>query len=387
MDIPKDFYIFSTHLNIFKHPFTQINMALSDPTEITTTALNDISYTAGQEPWNKNLDQYSFETKDTEVNYYVPDWKKWHGIYRTIAEARSTIDVWSSWIIGEKLIMDDATRKITDRIKGNGNDTFRKILKNVKRTSKICGDGFADAPRDKAGRLINLKQLNPGTIRIVSDKKSMVIRYEQVTSTKTDTDVLATWQPNEIFHIANDRIADEMHGIPELEKTFKIMKWKHQSMGDLATMFHRYIQPVLEIYAATDDPIELADIAAKYTNSRKDFENRVIPKGAIEKVDRISIPQFSTLDPLPWQKFLRSYYTESSNVPDLVRGKSDEVSLAAGKLNLLAYKQKIIFEQLEYSEEIKSQLGLDIKFEEPPEIDIEMVGPNFGVNNTNESVK
>ncbi len=39
-------------------------------------------------------------------------------------------------------------------------------------------------------------------------------------------------------------------------------------------------------------------------------------------------------------------------------------------------------EQIEYSEEIKSQLGLDIKFEEPPEIDIEV-----GVNNTNESVK
>ena len=362
-------------------------MALSDPTEITTTALNDISYTAGQEPWNKNLDQYTFDNIDTDVNLYIPDWTKWHGIYRTIAEARSTIDVWSSWVIGEKLIMDEKTKKITDRIKGNGTDTIRKILKNMKRTSKICGDAFADAPRDKAGRLINLKILNSGTIRIESNSLGIITKYEQVSSTKKDAKILQTWAPNEMFHLANDRIADEIHGIPELEKTFKIMKWKHQSMGDLATMFHRYIQPVLEIYAATDDPTELADIAANYTNTRKDFENRIIPKGAIEKVDRISIPQFSTLDPLPWQKFLRSYFTESSNVPDLVRGKSDEVSLAAGKLNLLAYKQKIIFEQLEYSEEIKSQLGLDISFEEPPEIDIEMVGPNFGVNNTNESTK
>lgn len=155
------------------------------------------------------------------------------------------------------------------------------------------------------------------------------------------------------------------------------MKWKHQSMGDIATVFHRYVYPILEIYAATDDPVELESLRVLYDKSVKQMESRIIPKGAIEKVERVAIPQFSTLDPLPWQKFLRSYWAETSNVPDLVRGKSDEVSLAAGKLNLLSFKEKIIMEQIEYSEEIKSQLGLDIKFEEPPEIDIE-VGFNKG---------
>lgn len=357
-------------------------MALSDPTKAITTDLNDVSYTAGQEPWNKNLDQYTFDSKDTDVNTYIPDWTKWHGIYRSIPEARSTIDIWSFWVVGKKLVMDDKTKKILDRIEGIGNDTIRKILRNIKRTSKICGDGFADIARDRAKRLINLKPLNPGTIRIVSDKKSMIIRYEQVTSTATDAKVLETWELDEMFHISNDRIADEIHGIPELEKTYNIMKWKHQSMGDLATVYHRYVFPILDIYAKTDDDAELAHIEAIYTKSIKDMTHRIIPVDVVDKVERVAIPQFATLDPLPWQKFLRSYFTESSNVPDLVRGKSDEVSLAAGKLNWLGYKEKIIMEQLEYSEEIKAQLGLDISFEEPPEIDVEV-----GFNNTNESVK
>jgi len=357
-------------------------MALSDPTKAITTDLNDISYTAGQEPWNKNLDQYTFDSKDTDVNNYIPDWTKWHGIYRTVAEARSTIDIHSFWVVGKKLVMDDKTAKIVGRIRGAGNDTFRKILRNIKRTSKICGDGFADAPRDKANRLINLKPLNPGTIRIVSDNKCMIVRYEQVASNKKDAKVLETWQPEEMFHISNDRIADEIHGIPELEKTYNIMKWKHQSMGDLATVYHRYVFPILDIYAKTDDETELAHIESIYTKSIKDMTHRIIPVDVVDKVERVAIPQFATLDPLPWLKFLRSFYTEASNVPDLVRGKSDEVSLAAGKLNLLSYKEKIIMEQLEYSEEIKAQLGLDISFEEPPEIDVEA-----GVNNTNESVK
>ena len=357
-------------------------MALSDPTQMITTALNDISYTAGQEPWNKNLDQYTFDDRDTETNTYIPNWTKWHGIYRTIPEARSTIDVWCNWIIGKKLAMDDKTKKITDRIKGNGKDTFRIILKNQKRTSKICGDSFAEIIRDKANRLINLKPLNSGTIRITESGFGIITKYEQVSSNNIDLKVLQTWTPDEIFHISNDRIGDEIHGIPELEKTFNIMKWKHQSMGDLATMFHRYIYPILEIYAATDDPTELTAIQTVYDKSVKNMESRIIPKGAVEKVERVAIPQFATLDPLPWQKFLRSYWTETSNVPDLIRGKSDEVSLAAGKLNYLGFKEKIIMEQLEYAEQIKAQLGLTIPFEEPKEIDIDQ-----GINNSNESVK
>jgi hypothetical protein len=33
-------------------------MALVDPTQAITTASNDITYIAGEEPWNKNLNSF-----------------------------------------------------------------------------------------------------------------------------------------------------------------------------------------------------------------------------------------------------------------------------------------------------------------------------------------
>lgn len=348
-------------------------MALTDPTQAITTEMNDISYAAGQEPWNKNSNYaVNIESRETETNNYIPDWKKWHGIYRKIPEASSTIDVYCKWLIGKKLKVDEKTKKIIDRIRGNGKDTFRKILLNVKRTSKICGDGFAEIVKDKAGRLINLKPLDPGTLMIEYDSSLMIKKYWQVANKDPSQKIGEGWNPEEIFHISNNRIADEIHGIPETEKLYERIRWSYQINSVLSVVFFRYVKPTLDIYAKTDDPTELSDLQTMYDKSQKNFENRIIPAGSIEKVDRVSIPQYSTLDPLPWLKSLNNEWPGSTNVPDVIRGKSTEVSLAAGKLNYLGYKERLIAEQIEFSEEIKSQLNLDIGFEEPTEIDIEL---------------
>ena len=360
-------------------------MALSDPTQSRTTDFqtSTTDYTAGEEPWNKNIKGYNIDSEQTEASTYQCDWDKWHGFYRNVPELRSTIDVSSKWIVGKKLIMDDKTRKIVERWRGNGLDTPRKILINIKRTSKIGGDCYAEKIKDKAGRLINLKILDPGTIKVTANNLGIIQKYEQVSQKGNETGekrILDDWEPDEIFHIANDRIADEIHGIPESEKLQKIIKMKHQGMDDHTVVLHRYGKPTFFFEANTDDEAELAAIRTVLDNVKKNFEDALFPKGTLEKIEKISTPHFSIPDPVPWFSFIRSYFTESSGVPDLIRGKSDEVSLAAGKLNYVGYKEKIIMEQLEYSEEIKAQLGLDISFEEPVEIDIEV-----GINNTNET--
>ena len=365
-------------------------MALTDASQSRTTGYDTstTSYTAGEEPWNKNIEGYTINQEGTEAVTYQCDWEKWHGMYRNIAELRSTIDTECRWIIGKKFTMDDKTEKITGRIKGKGKDTIRKILFNMLRTSKICGDAFAWIARDKAKRIINLKILDPGTIEIQADKFGIIRKYVQVAEKghgamhQANKIVLDEWDPGEIFHLSNNSIADEIHGIPDSEKMQDIVKMRHQAMDDNTLIFHRYGKPTYFFEATTDDETELAAIKDKLDKVKKNFEDALFPKGTLEKIERVSTPQYASLDPLPWMKFLRSYFTESSGVPDLVRGKSDEVSLAAGKLNLLSYKEKIIMQQLEYSEEIDMQLGLDITFEEPPEIDVEV-----GINNTNESVK
>ena len=75
---------------------------------------------------------------------------------------------------------------------------------------------------------------------------------------------------------------------------------------------------------------------------------------------------------MPWIILLRDYFILSSGVPDIILGHSRETSLAAGKLNYLAFKEKIIQEQIDFAEDIKMQLGIEIEFEQPREIDIEI---------------
>ena len=113
-------------------------------------------------------------------------------------------------------------------------------------------------------------------------------------------------------------------------------------MSDNTVIIHRYGKPTYFFEADTDDETELAKITTTLNDVFKNFENSVTPKGVLNKIDKVTTPQFGTIDPIPWMKYLRSYFTESSGVPDLVRGKSDEVSLAAGKLNFVSFKEKIV---------------------------------------------
>lgn len=353
-------------------------MGFYDIDAATTTNLNNL------------FKDYSSPLKDTDIISWTPQWDKWHGIYRDIPENQATIDVWCRWIVGKKIkFLDNKSEDIAKKIRGNGKDTFRKILINAKRTSKICGDSFTEIARDKAGRLINLIPRNPGTITIIGNQKSRILKYVQfldntnvgnaqaavaaeMISSLMEAPITSSWDPNQIFAISNNRIADEIHGIPESEKLEKIGQWKKQASEDQSIIIRRYGKPTYFYEADTEDDTELDALTTKINKTITKFENMVVPKGTLQQIQNVRTPQFGTIDVIPWLSHLRSYYTEASGVPDLIRGKSDEVSLAAGKLNVLGFKEKVIMEQLEYAEEIEDQLGIRLEFEAPPEIDIEI---------------
>lgn len=351
-------------------------MSLTDPTKSTTTSYDsDVNdYTAGEEPWNKNLEGYAVDRENTEAFTYQCDWTKWHGLYRNIPEIRSTIDTPARWIISKKIKMDEKAKALDKKMR----TPLRKLLLRHYRTSVIGGDSYIEIIRDKARRTINLKILDPGTIEIRADRYGVIQEFAQVShkagvsKLNKDKETLSRWDVDEIFHLSNDPIADEIHGIPETEKLQKIIKMQHQLMDFNQMALIRYGKPTFFFEANTDDETELTTIKEQLSKVKKNFEDAVFPKGTLEKIERVTVPQYGTMDFLPTIIFNRSYFTESSGCPELVRGKSDEVSLAAGKLNLLAYKEMIIFKQMEYEEDIYKQLGMKIEFERPVEIDVEI---------------
>jgi len=48
----------------------------------------------------------------------------------------------------------------------------------------IDGDAFSEIIRDENKTLINLKPLDTASMKIVTDKKGMILRYEQMNKTK-----------------------------------------------------------------------------------------------------------------------------------------------------------------------------------------------------------
>lgn len=347
-------------------------MGYRDLDATTTSALNSIEYSAGEEPWNKVQDLQTFENKDTDVSEYLCNWRQWHGMYRTLPLNHATTNKLALWTVGRGFEAKENTKKILQRITGNGKDTFNSILYNAVRTYKIGGDFYAEIMRDRAGRLTNIKPLDPGTIKIVGKTNGMIKHYEQVMG-KTygeamQSPALAKWNPEEMLHLSNMRIADEIHGIPSAEKLMQVAKMFHLTMNDLSVIFHRYVIPMIIWEVDSDDDAETAAFKAKTEAAWKNMENIYYPKGTASP-DKMSIPQFSSLDPMPWLKWLQDHFVTSEGVPYVILGNSDEKSEATAKIIYLAFQQTIQYEQRYLMDQLKSQLGIEIELTFPASID------------------
>ena len=120
-----------------------------------------------------------------ESGYINPRWQEYNGYYRkNQGGTKAAITQYAVWIAGRGFETDEATQKRLDKIRGNGTDTFKGILKNALRVKKVNGDSFAEIvtsnkkPPEANGRnLINLKPLNPGRLKIIKNTTEIIINY------------------------------------------------------------------------------------------------------------------------------------------------------------------------------------------------------------------
>lgn len=323
---------------------------------------------------NLYKDFYSIATQDTEGTtgqdeiWYDIDWTKWHGHYRNIPEYAAIIDKIGSWTVGKGFDADEKTMKLVKRIKGFGKDDFNTLLENIVRTTLIAGDSFTEIIRDKAGRVINLKPLSPGSMRIVGNSRGIIKRYEQTTNLP-DASKFIKFEPKQILHISWNRIADEIHGIPFSEKLTELIEMRNESMRDLKVMFHRYVKPQIIISVNTDDPVKINAFTGQWNSAYKTTSNIVVPSKTVESIERVSIPQFSTLDPLPWLKYLVRVFTTSCGVPEVIMGWGEQTTEASAKIIYLAYQQTIERIQRLVENQLELQTGIKIELEFPASLE------------------
>ena len=312
---------------------------------------------------SNTITTYSPDNEDTgSETTYNPEWTKWNGYYQDVPELGALIDKKAMWTTGRGFTCDSKTRKILDRIKGNGKDSIEGIWYNGSRVKTINGDSFAEQIRDKAGRLINLKPLNPG-MSIIANDKGIIQRYEL----KFKGSDPQRFKPKEIFHLQWNRIGDDIHGLSTIKKLKDVIESKKEVMLDQRIIYHRYVKPLIISYVDTDDPKEIAAYKAKLDAAVANMENLILPKGTAN-IERVGVPQFSTMDPLPWIKYLERMFIFAEGMPSVIAHGDTDAPEAAAKIAYLSWETVVAWEQLWYERQIKLQLGLKLKFNSPPSI-------------------
>ena len=364
-----------------------------DINKVTTQAMTQ-QLSALSDP-SQDLDSPS---SSGEMTWQNDDWAKWNGYYRTNrGGTKAKIDKFAMWAVGKGFNADEETKKILGDIRGFGKDSFNSIMENMIRVKKTNGDAYSHVIRAKTikekiknvassftlglvryapgtGKLLNLKPLNPGRIRTVVGDDGMLIRYEQLDAKREN--IVATLDPNEVFHLMNDREGDEFHGISVYESMAEKLDKIQQLDNDMATVFHRYVMPLMKFTLDTDDETKVAAFKAKAKTALEGGDPLFIPMGAVE-ADALSIPQYATLDPLSWRGAWSQDAVMDIGIPELVLGRASGITEASAKIVYLSFQQTVEDEQREDEEQLLLQLGIELKYEFPARIE-ENLGEDEG---------
>jgi len=350
-------------------------MTINKIDSITQADLSNVNYDSMPQGQNESMykDFWKVTYRDTEGasgedTSFTPNWMKWHGYYRQISIFAAAIDKLTSFTIGKGYKADKATKTKLNKIKGWGKDDFNSILENQLKTAFICGDSFAEIIKDKKGRLINLKPLSPGSIKILVFGNGMLKGYSQRTSLGKEIQ----FKKEDVFHLSHNRTANEIHGIPLAERMEDFMKMIKETQLDQRVMFHRYVVPITLIPVDTDDPVEMVLAKKKIKNAYEKVEPILFPKDTIDtgNITHLSIPQYSIHDPMPWLRFLTDTFAEDIGVAKFT---GEKITEASAKIIYLAFQQAIERCQRFYESQLKAQLGIKINLEFPASIAPELV--------------
>lgn len=348
-------------------------MAQNKINSAETTDFSAKDYDDSAAAQNATLYSSSFRitpaAETTESEYQNSGWSRQFGAYLEISEYAGLIDRKANYVVGKGFKADKKTRKIMSKWRGNGLDSANLIFYNGIRVYTLGGDFFAGIIRNKRREITNLKPLNPSTVKVIANDKGIVTKYEVYPIGKdTKQPAVIKVAAEDMFHLAYNRIADQIHGQSLSDKLKEIFEMRREAMKDIRVVFHRYVKPLLISVVDTDDPNEIAKYKAKLDKAMAMGENLVVPKGTVDKIERVSIPQFSTLDPLPWLKLLQSEFIKAEGVPSIVTGEGGKGSEAESKMLYLAWQQIVEFNQMFLEEQITLQLNLDVEFEFPANI-------------------
>lgn len=318
-------------------------------------------------------------TGQKETEYINTKASQYLGYYKNVPQLNVSIKNFATWIVGKGYEAEDpATSALLDNITGWGEDTFNSIIWNLMICKKIYGDAFAHIIRDsKTGKLLNIKPLDPSVMKIVADERGIILRYEQTGKTdQTKGQVVKNFKPNEILHLCNDRVADEIHGTSIIEACESVILMIQQILNDYSKVLHRNVVPVRVMEVDTDDPTKINELKAQYElNVKNGGELIMVPKGTVSFSSDGSITA-AIVNPMPFLNYLDNFFYQVLGVPKIILGGGQEFTEASSKIAYVSYEQVYVREQTEFIADLWNQCQIKIKLNKPVSLQNELITDN-----------
>lgn len=306
-------------------------------------------------------------------------WRTQWGLFTEVAELQNAITMKSLWNMGKGWTADPENRVQLMKISGWGKDTFDDILFNMDVMSMVAGDSYAHIIRnkdDKEKRVINLKPLNPGSIRHIIDEQGMIVRYEQFNRIG---ETIKKFEPEEILHLCYNRLADQIHGISLIDKMEKVTLADERSFDDMSKIMSFQAKPFIIFKLKTDNQTKIATFAEKIRQVRSLGEDLFIPDD--ENLLSWEVVQISPSQIImEWRNDLRNKFYRAAGLPQIVPG-GGEGSESDSRTRYLAFEQLVAARQRYIEQQFELQTGLVFKLV-PPTTMMELVGSDQNKDST-----
>lgn len=308
-----------------------------------------------------------------ETPYDFSDWMVNYGAFLDDPHFANAIMNNADWIWGRGWESDDETEIRTEVWNGYGKETALDIMRNLEIVAGIQGDAIAQIiwnDAEKRDYPINVKPLNMGSMRIWFNRQGIIIRYSQMDRTGSPHKVIKDFNPEDIYHIQVDRVADQFHGLSKAKRLTKYIKAQGESFADNQTVMHREAKPVILIKLKTDDQSKIANIKDKVQTAMRMSTDNIMFIPDDEDVFSYEVLKINTPSPIlmEWKDSVRKDMYSTIGSPELLSDSSGATE-SGGKIGNLNFAQIVESRQLRREQSWKKQLHLKINLVPPKSIE------------------
>ncbi|NJO30846.1 MAG: hypothetical protein HC874_27310 [Richelia sp. SL_2_1] len=300
-----------------------------------------------------------------ETVYENERWKTDWGYFNRIPKLKAAILMKAIWTVGKGYTTDTTTDNKLRRIKGDGKQTFLDILFSMVVSKQVGRDSFAEIIRDKeTGILINLKVLDPGSMRIIFDSQGMIKRYEQMRKDKKGkVSGYTKFQPNEILHFSHNKLAGQIHGISVPESVEEIITADDENFRIMRKLTRFQAVPFVMFKVKSDNTTTINNFKSNIKEAREKGEDLIIPDD-----ENLLTWEVVTVSPsavlMDWRTSLNNQFYQAVGLPLILFGSAGSTE-SGGKIEYTAHETVFNHDQLEIEEQLSRQLGIEINLVSP----------------------